>query len=159
MGQDKDPAPAVASASLSRREQSRFCRVTQSAKVTDDVGKSQSEVTLDVLEEGPIRLDLTDDTGDVRPEVTRIGRAGSLPGMAERLARITGSDEMNASTPRATVEGSEVAPDRRLAQGLVFHPGHEGGRSMGLPLDETNSSIAGLGDVQAEVEAGVAGAE
>lgn len=66
---------------------------------------------------------------------------------------------MNATAPRSTVEGSEVTPDRRLIQGLVRHPCHESGRSVAFPLDETNSSISRLGDVEAQVEASVAGAE
>jgi hypothetical protein len=79
--------------------------------------------------------------------------------MAEGLTRITGSEEMKAAAPRSAIERSKVVPDSRLTQGLVRHPCHESGRSMALPLDETNSSISGLGDVQAEIEAGIAGAE
>lgn len=66
---------------------------------------------------------------------------------------------MNATAPRSTIEGSEVTPDRRLIQGLVRHPSHQSGRSMAFPLDETNSSISRFGDVQAEVEASIAGAQ
>lgn len=66
---------------------------------------------------------------------------------------------MNAAAPRAAVEGFKVVPDSSFSQGLVRHPGHESGRRMAFPLDESHSSISGLGDVQAEVEAGVAGAE
>jgi len=79
--------------------------------------------------------------------------------MAEGLTGIACSDEMKAAAPRAAVEGSKIVPDSRLTQGLVRHPCHESGRGMALPLDETYSSILGLGDVQAEIEAGVAGAE
>lgn len=66
---------------------------------------------------------------------------------------------MNAAAPRSAVEGSKVAPDRRLTQGLVRHPSHESGRCVTFPLDETHSSIPGLGDVEPEVEARVAGTE
>jgi hypothetical protein len=91
--------------------------------------------------------------------VTRICIAPSLAGEAEGLAGIAGRDEMNAAAPRAAVEGSEIAPDRRRCQGRVFHPGHESGRRVAFPLNETNSPVGRLGDVQAEIEAGVAGAE
>ena len=66
---------------------------------------------------------------------------------------------MNSTTPRSAVEGSKVAPDRRLTQGLVRHPRHESGRSVAFPLDETNSSISRLCDVEAEVETPVSSAE
>ncbi len=66
---------------------------------------------------------------------------------------------MNAATPRSAVEGWKVVPDSSFSQGLVCHPRHESGRRMAFPLDESHSSISGLGDVQAEVEAGISGAE
>ena len=159
VAQDEQPAPAVASARFSRCEQARLNRVTQAVKASDDVGESQREVALDVFAEDPFGADLVDDAGDVGPEVARIRLAPSLAGEAEGLAGITGSDEMNAAAERAAVEGSKVVPDRRRCQGLVAHPRHERGRSVALPLDESHSAISGLGDMQAEIEAGVAGTE
>ena len=66
---------------------------------------------------------------------------------------------MNATAPRSTVEGSEIVPDSRLIQGLVCHPRHESGRCVTFPLNESHGLISGFGDVQAEIEAGIAGAE
>ncbi len=66
---------------------------------------------------------------------------------------------MNAVAPRSAVKGLEIVPHRRRSQGLVFHPGHESGRCMSFPLDVTDSAISGLGDVDAEVEASIAGAQ
>lgn len=113
---------------------------------------------LHVLAEDPLRRDLVDDARNVRPEVPRVCRSASLPRDAEGLAGITGSDEMNSAAPRSAVEGSKVVPDSRLAQGRVLHPGHESGRRVTFPLDETNSPISGLGDVKAEIETAIAGA-
>jgi hypothetical protein len=114
---------------------------------------------LHVLEEDPFRAALPDDAGDLRPEVARVLCASPLSGDAERLTGIAGRDDMNAPAPRAAVEGSQIVPDNSWSQGLVDHPGHESGRGVGLPLDETHSSIGWLSDVQAEIEAGVAGAQ
>ena len=149
----------MACACFSRREQSRFCAIAHIAKLLRDVGKSQIDVTFDILGEDPFRLDLGDDPGDFGPEVTGVGLAAPLPSEAEGLAGITGSDDMNAAAPRLAVKGSEIAPDRRVTQGLVAHPRHERGRCMSFPLDVTDSAISGFGDVQAEIETGVAGAE
>lgn len=66
---------------------------------------------------------------------------------------------MNAATPWPAIEGFEVVPDRCRLQGLVFHPGHESGRSMGFPLDVTYSAISGLGEANPEVETAITGAE
>ncbi len=113
----------------------------------------------DVFEEDPFRGDLVDDAGDGRPEVAGIIGSPSVAGLAEGLAGITGREEIHAAAPRSAVEGSQIVPDRRRSQGRVFHPGHESGRGVGFPLDVTHSSIAGLGDVKAEVETSVAGAQ
>jgi hypothetical protein len=158
VAQEEEPAPAVASASFSRREQACLDRVAQAAKASHDVGESQSEVAFDVFAEDPFGSDLVDDSGDVGPEVSRICLASTFSRLAEGLAGIAGSDEMNAAAPRSAVEGFKVVPDSSRCQGLVFHPRHESGRGVAFPLDESHSSIGGLCDVQPEVEAGIAGA-
>jgi len=116
-------------------------------------------MAFDVFEEDPAGADFAHDPLDLGPQVTGIVFAAASPGLAEGLAGITGRDEMNAAAPRSAVKGSQIVPDRRRSQGLVFHPGHERGRSVGFPLDVTHSAIAGLGDMQPEVETAVAGAE
>lgn len=159
MGQYEEPPPKVRRARFSRSEDAREDRVTQAAKVSGDVPKSQGDVAADVFEEGPARADLVDDPRDVGPEVARIGGAASMSRLAEGLTGVAGRDEIHAAAPRSAVKGSEIVPDSRRSQGLVFHPGHKRGRSVGFPLDVTHSPIAGFGDMDAEVETAVAGAE
>lgn len=159
MGHNEKPAPYLACASFERREQARFDAVAQFAKVCEDLGGSQGEMSLDVLEEAPLRPDLIDDAPDVRPEVARIVDAAPLAGEGERLARISSRDEMNLSAPRPAVEGDNIVPDRRAIQRLVFHPRHESGRSEDLPLDVTDSAISGFRDMEAELQSANACAE
>jgi hypothetical protein len=79
-----------------------------------------------------------------------------LAGDAERLAGETGSDEIHAAAPWATVEGGEVRPDRSLIQPRLCHPRHESGRCVGIPLNVSHGS----GDAaQGKLESSVAGAE
>src|SRR5690606_9497480 len=42
--------------------------------------------------------------------------------------------------------------DRRRIQGRLFHPGHEDGRSEGVPLDDTHNSQPGEGGAEAELQ-------
>ena len=149
----------MASAHFSRREQARFCAVAQSAKPADDIGKSQIDVPFDVLDKHSSGPHFPDDPLDFGPEVARVGLAPPLAGHAEGLAGISGSEDMNLAAPRPAVEGSEIVPDRRAIQGRVCHPGHESGRCVGLPLDETDSAISGLGDGEAELETAITCAE
>lgn len=159
MGQDEEAATPVARACFSRREQSRLWAVAHCAKVSDDVGKSQIEVAFDIFAEQPLGPDLVGDPGDLGPEVSGVVSAAAFARGAEGLAGITGRDDMNAAAPSAAVEGAQIVPNRRLAQGLVFHPRHESGCCVSFPLDISHSAIGWLCDVQAEIEAGIAGAE
>ena len=113
----------------------------------------------DILEEDEGRLHLVDNARDMRPEVTRVGRAEPPAGDRKRLARIARQQDVHRAAPRAAVEGSNVVPYNRLIQGRVFHPRHEHGRGVGLPLDVTQSAISGTGEHDPEIEAAGAGAE
>lgn len=146
----------MASAHFSRCEQARFWLVAQPAKPADDIGKSQIDVPFDVLGKDDSGPHFVDDPLHLGPEVPGIGFTASLAGHAERLARISGSEDMNLAAPWAAVEGSEIVPDRRMIQGRVCHPGHESGRCMGLPFDETDSAISRLGDREPELETAIA---
>lgn len=159
VGQDEEPATPVTSARFSRREQARLRLVAHRAKISGDVGVSQGQVTLDVLAEDPFRADLVDDPGDLGPQVAGIVTSSPVTVEAEGLAGIAGCDEMNAIAPRSTVERSKIVPDSSLTQGLVCHPRHDSGRRTAFPLDKSHSSVSGFGDVKAEIEPGVAGAE
>ena len=79
VGQDEEPTPAVASASFSRRKQSRLNAETHCLKVCDDFGESQIEMPFDIFAEDPLRLHFADDPGDLWPEVARVGAS---PGSA-----------------------------------------------------------------------------
>jgi hypothetical protein len=159
VGQQEESLPVVASTDFSRREHARSNAVAQAFKASGDLRESHVKMADDVLAEHPLRSDLADDPGDVRPEVPRVRFAKSLAGEAERLARVARSEDIHAATPRAAVEGAHVRPERRLVQGFVFHPGHESGRSMCVPLDEANSSVARCCDMQTEFEPASSGAE
>ena len=113
----------------------------------------------DILEEDEWRFNLADDAGDMGPEVPRVLRAPALARDGERLTRIARSDDVHRAAPRAAVEGGNIVPDNSLIQGRVFHPRHEDGRGVGVPLDVTHSAISRECEVQPEVEPAGAGAE
>jgi hypothetical protein len=113
-------------------------------------------MAFDIFEVNPFRLDLSDDARDLGPKVTRVVFAFSAAGIGERLAWISGREDMNAAAPLFAIKGFEIVPYRSLIQGRVRHPCHESGRCVHFPLDVTHSSIAGLCDGKAEVEASIA---
>lgn len=113
----------------------------------------------DVFKEGPFGLSFAQDSGDFWPEMAGIVFAFAVARIGERLARITGRDDMNAAAPRAAVEASQIVPDNSRSQGLVCHPRHESGRREGVPLDIAHSAVSGLCKVNAEIKASDAGAK
>jgi len=113
----------------------------------------------DILKEDEGRLDLSDDAGDMGPEVARVFSAEALARDGERLARIARSDDVHRAAPWSAVKGSNVVPDNSLIQGRVFHPRHESGCGEGFPFDMAHSTISGDGDGEPEVESARARAE
>ncbi len=113
----------------------------------------------DILEEDPSRGDFPDDAGDIRPEVALVVGPLSLPGGAERLARIAREHAIHGSTPCAPVEGGEVSPDRGGAEDPGALGADEGGLRVRLPFDEAGGVKARLGKHEPEVEPAGPGAE
>ncbi|SHF15911.1 hypothetical protein SAMN05444279_11943 [Ruegeria intermedia] len=159
MGEDEQPLTLVGRTDFRRREEARRKAVAHVDQSSGDFGKAEAEMMGDILEEHEGRLDLADDAGDMRPEVARVVRPTPLACNGKRLARIARCDDVHRAAPRAAVKGGNVVPDRRRIQGRVFHPRHEDGRGVGVPLDVTHSAISGACEVQPEVEPAGAGAE
>jgi hypothetical protein len=159
VGQNEETPSEMGRADFERRKQACFDAKAHAAKVLEDLGGSHTEVTFDVFEEAPFRVDFADDPGDVRPEMAGVFPAALQACEGKRLAGVSASDERNLATPRAAIEGFDIVPDRRVIQGLVRHPRHEGGRGEGFPLDETNSAVSGFCDVEAELQSANACAE
>jgi len=158
-GKDEQPFALVGRADFRRREEACRKAVAHADQSAGDFGEAEAEMMGDILEEDEGRLDLTDDAGDMGPEVARILAAEPSARHAEWLARIASSDDIHRASPRSAVEGSNVVPDNSLIQGRVFHPRHESGCGEGFPFDMAHSTISGDGDGKPEVESARAGAE
>jgi len=87
----------------------------------------------------------SNDPGDGWPEPAVIVNSTFATGAAEWLAGETGSDAIHSATPRSTVEGFKLIPDRRAIQERLFHPRHEYGRRVGVAFDTTNGSYPAQG--------------
>jgi len=159
VGQNEEPRAAVGSAGAGRADHAPLRIEPQRGKVSEHGVESQPNVACDVLKTYEGRFALVDDPPDLGPEVPIVGVSEPLAGDAEWLARVARSDEIHAATPRSAVEGSQVVEDRRAIQGLFFHPGHEDGRSEGVPLDTAHNAQPGEGGPEPEFEPADPGAE
>jgi hypothetical protein len=133
----------VGCADFRRREEACRKAVAHADQSCGDFGEAEAEMMGDILKKDEGRLDLGDDAGDMRPEVTRIVRAPALARDGERLARIACSDDVHRAAPRAAVEAGNIVPDRRAIQGRIFHPRHDNGCGEGFPFDMAHSTISG----------------
>lgn len=157
--EDEQTLALVGRADFRRREEACRKAVAHADQSAGDFGEAEAEMMGDILEEDEGRFDLTDDAGDMRPEVARILSAQPSARHAEWLARIARNDDVHRAAPREAVKGSNVVPDNSLIQGRVFHPRHESGCGEGFPFDMAHSTISGDGDGKPEIEPASAGAE
>ncbi len=151
-GEDEEPLALVGRADFRRCEDACRKAVAHADQSCGDFGEAEAEMMGDILEEDEGRLDLTDDAGDMGPEVAWVVRTPASARDGERLARIARSDDVHRAAPWAAVEGGNVVPDNSLIQGRVFHPRHESGCGEGFPFDMAHSTISGNGDGEPEVE-------
>ena len=121
-------------------------------------------MTGDVLEEAPGGLALPDHSSDIWPEVAGVVLPVAMAGETERLAGVAASDEIHDSTPRASVEGSQVTPDRRRSQATLLHLRRQSGDGERFPLHHADRASASeprssSSSVEAEVKPATSGAQ
>ena len=159
MGQDEDPHPLVRRADFCRREQARRRRVAHAPKLSQDGFEAEGDVTGDVFEEHPFRAAFGNNPGDVWPEVPGIIGATAFSGGAERLARVSGEDDVEGPTKRPGIEAAQVIPDWRRGEIPGALGGDEDGTWPILPFDKCPSVKSGFGQHEAHIQASAACAE
>lgn len=151
-----EPLPAVRGTNVGRGVQTPFRIEPEFGKVTENMGKSCTNNSWDVLQEHVAGFHVADDPCDVGPEPTVVVSSQPLPSRREGLAGETGSDEIHSATPCSTVERGEVRPDRSPIQARLVHPRHESGRCVGVPLNVSHGS--GVSS-ECELEAAISATE
>ncbi len=116
-------------------------------------------MTGDVFEKHPFGAAFGDDTGDIGPEVPRIVGAATFASGAERLAGISGEDDIEGTAEGTGIEGSQIVPDRRWREVAHALGGDEDGSRPVLPFDKATGVISGLCEHEAQIKASAACAE
>ena len=159
MGQDENPQPLVRRADFCRAEQTRRRRIAQSPKVSQDGFKAEGDVTGHVFKKDPLGAAFPDDTGDVGPEVPGIVGTSTLSGCAERLAGISGEDDVEGAAKGTGIKAAKIIPDRGRGEVACALGSDEDSSGPILPLDESPGVIAGFGEHEAQIQASAACAE
>lgn len=89
----------------------------------------------------------------------RIFGALAPPRDAERLARVSRSDEIHDSTPRASVEGSQVRPDRERSDSTRRRRSRQVDAGAGIPFHPADDASARHCQLDSEIEPASSGAE
>lgn len=159
-GEDEESLPPVRGTHVGRSNSDPLRIEPELGKIGEDNVETSPSECSNVLGEDAPGAGLVDDPLVLGPE------AAALPGFDPRaLARVgdvlageAANDEIHEATPWATIEGGNVVPDRSAIQRLVFHPCHEGGRGVSVPLDITHGAIGSSEDkTNAPLETGKTG--
>ncbi len=112
-----------------------------------------SERCDDVLHEDVAWSHVADDGEEGVHEVALVVASPLLAGDAVGLAGYAAADEIHATSEVGSGELVEIArEDRGRIQGLVFHPCHEDGRRVAVPLTETHQAGSGESELDAALE-------
>ena len=159
MGQDEDAQPLVRRADFCRAEQARRRRVAHAPKFSQDGFKAEGDVTGDVFEKDPFERTFPDNTGDFGPEVAGIVGTAALSGGTERLAGISGENDVKGATEGTGIEAAQIIPNRREGEISRALGGDKDGSGPIFPLDEGPCVISGFGEHEAQIQASAACAE
>ena len=159
MGQDEDAQPLVRRANFCRAEQARRRRVAHVPKLSQDGFKPEGDVTGDVFKEYPLWRALPDDAGDVGPEMAGIGGPTAFSGGAERLARISGEDDVEDTAEGLGIECPQIIPDWRWGEVACMLGRDEYASGIPFPLDKSAGMKSGFGEHDAQIQASAACAE
>jgi hypothetical protein len=151
--------PLVRRADFCRAEQARRRRVTHVPKLSQHGLKAEGDVPGDVFKEHPFGAAVADDAGNIWPEVARVVCTSAVASGAERLAGVSGEDDVEGSMEGAGIEAAQVVPDRCGREIPCALGGDEDRSGPVLPLDKDAGVIAGLGEHEAQIKACAACAE
>lgn len=128
-------------AHVGRAKQTPLAREPHGGKVGKHAGKPKPKVSTDVLEENPSRLTLSDDPGEVGPEVPLVMGAAALARDGEGLAGIAAVHEIDVASQPASIQGSQVRPDRGTIQPSVLATPNEHVLTVRVRFAEPDGSV------------------
>ena len=110
----------------------------------------------DVFEKHPLGVNLSDDAGNVWPEVARIVDAFALSRLGKRLAWVSGKDGIDNAAPWSAVEGLDVIPDRGGMQVSGALSCNKAVSGVFFPFDIAGGGKASLGKSKTHVKSAAA---
>jgi hypothetical protein len=136
-----EPLAAVGRANVGRSDATPLRSEPEFGQRSQNVSESVNNDGRHVFQEHELGSNVANDSGDNRPEPSLVFRAELRAGDAERLAGESGSEAMNAATPRAAVEAVKVVPDRRVTKEAFVHSRDQIRGDKGFPLHVADGTV------------------
>jgi hypothetical protein len=116
-------------------------------------------VSWNVFQENHGGLTLSDDPGDVGPEMARVVSPLAIAGETEGLAGIARAEDVDLTAPFGAVESRDVIPDREGCEAAIVLTGDEDALSVFVPFDGADGLVVVEGEMETEFDSGDAGAQ
>jgi hypothetical protein len=139
---------------LFRAEQIPLDIEPEPGKVADDLAQSSPHKARDILKKSKPCACSFKHPAHFRPEMSRVFFGLSFASEAEGLTGESSNEAIHSATPRFTIEGSEVRPDRRRIHASLFHRLDQTCGWECFPFDVTNCAR-----LEAEASGSSGGAE
>lgn len=159
VGHEEHALAAVAALRCLRAEYSDRNAATHCFQCRDEGGELPVGIPRDVLAEETTSPAVVEDAKQPVDEPALVGVAEAAAGDAVGLAGVSRSDDMNRATPRSSVEGSRVRPDRSRMKPPRLHARDQACGGSGFPLHVSDAAREGFGNSDAEFQPADPGAE
>lgn len=141
--QNPHPFPSVRSPSVVRSNNSPPRIIPQGGKVGEHGVESSGNKEWAVFHPHEAGSNFTDNPRHVLPESAALaGDSCPFSGCADVLAGKAARNDINTASPRVSVKGSNIIPDRERRETAVVLAGNQDGRCVGVELHSAHGSPA-----------------
>jgi hypothetical protein len=128
-------------------------------KVSQDSVESEGEMTLHVFEENEPRSNKADSFGNCGPKVSRVSDAELKSGLTERLARISGRQDVHFAVKVAVWERLNIRPNRGRIKLPAFHTRRQDAAGKLIDFRISDCASTSQHSFEPQVNAAVTGTE
>lgn len=157
VGHKEEPPPEVRRSDLGRAEHSPLRIEPEAGQGCENVSEPSNNDAWHVFQEDETGSNLAKYARDVGPQPALVLEAATLAGWAEGLTRESRSNAIHDATPRLTIEGGDVRPDRSRSHGTRLHRRDQVCCGEGFPLHVTDAARADASELKSKLESSVSG--
>jgi hypothetical protein len=128
-------------------------------KVSQDSVEPEGEMTLHVFEENEPRSNKSDPFGNCGPNVSRVSGAELKSGLTERLARISGRQDVHFAVKIAVWERLNIRPNRGRIKLPAFHTRRQDAAGKLIDFRISDCASTSQHSFEPQVNAAVTGTE